>query len=79
MNEDLKINRIELFLRDAAMSQAVYEVIQKAFLTSGGNKDVQYLAAERIAIDLLANAWKELSKYRRSVDKDPVELKQVGL
>lgn len=74
-----KIAKIERFIKDESMSQAVYEVIHNSFLKNKGQRDIQILAAERLAVDFLDNAWKDLSRYKDiEGDKSP-PLKQVGL
>lgn len=77
MINDLKTAKIQKFLNDEAMSEAVREAIQESFL-SGTSKDVNYLAASRIAIDLLKEAWKDLQKYQRKED-GAKNNQQVGL
>jgi len=61
------------------MSESVKAVMLKAFLKTSGNKDVQTLAAERIAIDLLEEAYRELNKYASQEEKEEKILTQVGL
>jgi hypothetical protein len=56
--------RISRFLKDVRMSEAVKEVLRSSFLKTKGQRDVQVLAAERIALDLLEEAWKDLQKYQ---------------
>ena len=79
MYEDIKKSKIDRFLRDEAMADSVYSVIRDYFLKRKGVTDVQYLAAERVAIDLLADSWKELKKYKIENDVENVKLNQVGL
>lgn len=69
-----KINR---FLQDERMNEAVKEVLQKAFLKPQANKEVNYLAASRIAIDLLDDAWRELLKYKNTEDSKSTEINYV--
>ncbi len=79
MYNDLKNNKIHNFINDLAMETAVYEVIRNAFLSKKGQKDVQILAAERLAVDFLDEAWKELNKHRDPVTEETKVTKQVGL
>lgn len=76
--EKQKINR---FLMDEVMSGAVYQVILSSFLKPKPRAEVTYheLAAERIAINLLEEAWKELQKHRAEAEAEKPQLKQVGL
>jgi len=74
-----KQTKIDRFLKDEVMSQAVFEVIRKAFLKNKGVRDVQIMAAERLALEFLEVAWQELSKYKSSENADKTALSQVGL
>ncbi len=78
MNDTQK-NKLERFMMDTVMSDSVYEVIRDSFLRNRGQRDLQILAAERIAIDLLNDAWKELTKFRSEKEQQVNEIKQVGL
>jgi flagellin-specific chaperone FliS len=60
--KDHQKQKIQRFLQDEVMSSSVYDVILSSFLKSQGSEDVNVLAAERIAISLLQDAWKELKK-----------------
>ena len=73
MDEQLK-----RFINNDAMSSAVYDVLLKAYLKPKSHDDVHRLAASRIAIDLLNDAWQELQSYKvnRSEGKGPT---QVGM
>lgn len=59
--DETKRQKIKHFLSDPIMSGAVREVFTKMFLKPKGNQDVHTLAASRIAIDLLDEAYKELA------------------
>lgn len=63
-----KADRIRRFLSDPHMSAAVFEVLHSTFIRPGKSTDVQTLAAERIAINLLQDAMKELQKYKSEGD-----------
>lgn len=62
MNPETKA-RITRFLNDEQTSNAVYSVLQTAFLKTRGT-DVHILAAGKLSIDFLNEAWKELEKCR---------------
>lgn len=62
---------IEAFVNDEAMAQAVHSVLQDAFLKGKGQRDVQILAAERLAIDLLEGAWRDLERYKSPSEGSP--------
>ena len=76
MEQQAKIKR---FLDDKAMSAAVKEIILATFLKKKPVTDVQMLAASRIAIDLLDEAYKELEKYAVIQEDKERELTQPGL
>ena len=78
MNETQRA-KIQRFLDDKIMSEAVKSVILGAFLKPSKKNDVQTLAAERIAIDLLEEGFKELNKYALEEKKEKAALSQVGL
>lgn len=79
MDENTKQIKIDRFLKDEAMSNAVYDVIHDSFLKYKGQRDVQILAAERLALDFLDEAWKELKKYETNKGDLSPPFKQVGL
>lgn len=56
--------RIQRFINDEVLADAVYGIILESFLKPRRISDVQFLAASRIAIDLLNEAWKELEHYK---------------
>ena len=77
MNE-LKQEKIRRFINDPVMAEAVFEVIRHSFLRTKGPKDVQVLAAERLALDFIDVAWVELERYLVKKEGVAVE-RQVGL
>lgn len=56
--------KIEKFIYDEAMFETVFSAIQSSFLKARGSKDVQYLAAKSLSIELLEEAKKELARLR---------------
>lgn len=76
INQQTKIDR---FLKDELMSRSVFEVIRKSFLRNKGVRDVQVMAAERLALEFLDVAWQDLNKYKSTEDTDKSVLNQVGL
>lgn len=76
---DIQQNKLERFAMDTVVSDSVYSLIRKSFLSRKGQRDVQILAAERIALELLDEAWKELSKYRIENNQESTGNKQIGL
>ncbi len=76
---DLEKSKLDRFVKDESMNKAVYSFIREAFLEPSGTKDVQILAAERLAVDMLAEAWKQLGKFRETEDNPSKIQTQVGL
>ena len=61
---------IQRFLNDARLKNTIYGVLLRSFLKPQKDKDVHTLAAARIAIDLLEDAWKDLLNYRKEDVKE---------
>jgi hypothetical protein len=79
MNE-FEINKIERFMGDREMSDAVYKAILNVFLDDKkGLMEVNVLAASRLAVTFLREAWKEMERFepKKTVDKE--EIGNVGL
>ena len=74
--ERVKLTR---FLNDDLMQQSVYLVLQRAFLRSEKDWDVQKLAASRIALDMLREAWKDLEKNRSDPDAEEASTNNIAL
>jgi len=70
MNEAQK-ERIGRFVTDTAMSDAVYSALSAFFIKRRNITvdDVQMLAAERVALFLLEDAWRDLQKYGTTEEK----------
>lgn len=66
-------------MADVVMVHAVKTVLREAFLKSSETQDVQTLASERIAINLLENGFKELKKFSNKTEGESKELNNVGL
>lgn len=66
-------------MSDKVMSQAVKMVLRESFLKSSGTQDVQTLASERMAINLLEEGFKELKKFSNTTEQKFKELGNVGL
>lgn len=71
--------KIKRFLNDSIMAEAVYGVLLQSFLKQQDRKDIHMLAASRIAIDLLDDAWKELKKRKNAEVIERRPLKQNGM
>ena len=71
--------KIKRFLSDKVQANAVKNVLREAFLKKSGNTDVQTLAAERIAINLLEDGFKELGRYSNILKREEKDGKNIGL
>lgn len=69
MNQTQK-DKVIRFLDDSVMSDSVYELLLGSFLKDRGVRDVNVLAAERLAVDFLNRAWKDMSVVRGSVSEE---------
>lgn len=77
---DKNNEKLKRFANDEAMAGAVYEVLLDAFLKDLRNvNDVQVLAAERLAVTFLKNAWRELEKFKTGAKGEEPIRQQVGL
>ena len=78
--DNYKTSKLQKFLEDKAMSNAVYEAIRDVFLKDKkyGN-DINTLAAKMLAIILLEKAWEELERFKSKEDEGGAKLTQVGM
>ena len=76
---DNQIAKIQRFLSDKVMSEAVWDVMLGSFIKPKSSADVYEKAARFIAIENLHEAWRELSKYQIEEDKLSTKGVQVGL
>lgn len=80
MDEKLKTAKLQKFVADQVMSNAVREVMETFCLQASKDRDVQNLAARFMAIEILNNAWHELEKYQNNEAEEnlPV-INNIGL
>lgn len=76
---DIQKNKVTKFINDEVMQSSVYEVIQDAFLNRKGQKDVHILAGERLALDYLNEAWRELERFKQVNEEKSTVEGNVGL
>ena len=79
MNEKLKEEKIKRFLADEVMAFIVKDVLREAFLKASKSQDTMYLAASRIAIDLLDEGFRELQKYKSANRDSAAATSNAGL
>lgn len=71
---DEQLGHIKRFVNNPPMMRAVFEAIRETFLKSKGARELVIMAAERISIDLLSEAARDLEKFQeRKVEDKPVE------
>ena len=76
--DESQTERVRRFLEDEMTSKAIYSIIMTEFEKKPKSLEVNYLAASRIAIDFLKEAWNELEKFRVKEQKE-TKIRQVGL
>lgn len=77
---DLQIEKLKRFANDSDACIAVYKLLENTLLRPiNTTTDVNMLAAERIAVDVLKEAWKELDKYKSKGQNEQKEGRQIGL
>jgi hypothetical protein len=76
MNE--KLNR---FMSDKVMSQAVYDIILSSFLKRKTHAEMgtEILASSMLAVYALEDAWKELNKFKTENLQKEENNRQIGL
>lgn len=79
MPDKTQQHKIKSFLADRIMTDAVKSVLRETFLKSSGAQEVQTLAAERMAINLLEEGFKELKKFSNKAQQEIKEAGNVGL
>ena len=77
MNDHQK-EKIQRFLNDKVMSQAVYDVLLDSFLKEKSN-DVYFLAASRLSVDSLKRGWGELQKHMLDIEREQPSQRNVGV
>ena len=78
MDETQK-NKIQQFINDDMMFKVILEFLTNSFLNRRGQRDIQIMAAERMAIELLDDGFRELEKFKFGGEEEKVEKRQVGL
>lgn len=78
---DLQLEKLKRFANDSDVCTAVYKLLENALLKPivWSQVDVNILASQRIAVDVLKEAWKELDKYKSKSPVEQKEGKQIAL
>jgi hypothetical protein len=79
MDELTKKSKIERFLHDRTMSEAVYGVLLESFLKRKGGEDTEMKAARFIATELLEEGWATLERYKSDTESREMGIKQIAL
>lgn len=78
--DDIKIAKLKRFMADKEMNEAVHYVLLNTFLKRYDSKsDVNILAASRISLDMLSEAWDDLKRFKEVAQKEKNDLGNVGL
>jgi len=72
-------NKVKAFIESKDTANAVKSALREVFLKSSGTEDVQTLASERMAINLLEKGFKELKKIASKSEQEVKEGGNVGL
>lgn len=72
--EELYKSKLSYFANDPEMMDAVKDVLLNSLLKEKPQHEVYIAAAERIAVDCLKRAWRELDAYKIK-KQEPVENK----
>ena len=76
---DIQENKLQRFINDEIMADAVYQVLLGSFLAERKGADVNVLASCMISVTNLKDAWKEIERYKESTDDDSVKQNNVGM
>ena len=75
---DEQVGHIKRFVNNPPMMEAVFFAIREAFLKPKGKREVLSMAAERLAVELLVDAARELEQYQEK-RQVPKETSNVGM
>ena len=62
--EELYKSKLSYFANDSVLMDAVYDVLLNNLLKEKSQHEVYVAAAERIAVDCLKRAWREIESYK---------------
>lgn len=61
---DERLGHVKRFVNNPAMFEAVFYEIREIFLRPKGKREVLSMAAERLAVELLSEASRDLEQYQ---------------
>ena len=76
---DSKTLKLQRFANDKMMFDAVYETVLATYLKARSGSDVHKLASERLAINLLEEAFAILARYADDTNKEGQIKVQIGV
>ena len=75
---DEQVGHIKRFVNNPPMADAVYLAVREAFLKPRGKREVLAMAAERLAVELLGDAMRDLDQYKE-IRQEPKVTENRGL
>ena len=73
-------DKIARFLEDTLLSDTVRGILIENTLTQPIKQhEIHYLAAQRLAIDIIKEAWKEMERCKSQVEKKETTSYNIGL
>lgn len=72
-------DKISRFINDKATADAVYQALLNAFLNPSNTDSVEWLAAERISLNILQRVWRDFEKLSNKTDDAIPERSQIAL
>jgi len=78
MNQ-LNQEQIKRFANNTELNEAVKEVLLKTFMKEKSGADVNILASQTLAINLLHEAWREIEEYKNRPQTEDNQRSQIGI
>ena len=79
LDEVTKKAKLTHFANDLALSTAVREVLEEAYLKKSEDRDVNNLASRFLALELLDKAWNVVLSYKTDIKKDTKSNNNLGM
>lgn len=76
---DAQKEKLKKFANDKAMTDSVYTLLLNSFLKKRAGQDIYHLAASRLSVDFLTEAWRDLESYKEVQEEISTGVKQVGI
>ena len=76
----LQKDKIARFLEDTLLSDTIRDILLENALNQPIKQyEIHYLAAQRLAIDIIRESWKEMERYRSQSEKKETTARNIGL